>query len=49
MTYIPKHVFKGGDELPPEVPSPTAQEWDQFMDGILEQVDRIGSWDDYVN
>lgn len=85
MTYIARYVFKGDAELPPEVPSPTAEEWDEFMDGlehedqpptekeledfehlwfvdpaveeewdkfmnlILGEVDREGSWQDYLH
>lgn len=37
MTYIPKHVFRGGDELPPDVPSPSPQEWDAFMANLDEE------------
>jgi len=26
-----KHTFRGGNELPPDVPSPTPEEWDAFI------------------
>jgi len=32
-----KHIFKGGDELPPDVPSPTPEEWDAFITRLDEE------------